>query len=283
MSPSTKHGPCWNLGSPIEAERRRRCWAGLLTLHTYQGMIFRDVDMSYLLSIKSTEPADVNDSDITDKAISQPSSRGEITQMSVMMAKLRLFRLSIQICRHISGPSRLDQHLLHEFDAAIAEEQKQWDTTYLIDGSPNILDANSYAYWCVLQTQLYEAPLLRNYFWLLSGVTSLKALHAAVALNSCLQDISSAVDPGYDLNSFRQEIETLIVHMKDLSGRSHICLRAYRILHHLQVQASTESLLTEGPETEFENLFENLIDIREWMDPDLINSNLDGAFNIFAP
>ncbi|KAK1140442.1 hypothetical protein N8T08_010388 [Aspergillus melleus] len=185
-----------NLGSPIEAERRRRCWAGLLTLHTYQGMIFRDVDMSYLLSIKSSEPADVNDSDITDEAILQPSSRGEITQMSVMMAKLRLFRLSIQICRHISGPSRLDQHLLHKFDAAIDEEQRQWDTTYLIDGSPNILDANSYAYW---------------------------------------------------------------------------------------VQAGTESLATEGPETEFENLFENLIDIREWMDPDLINSNLDGAFNVFAP
>ncbi|KAI9045825.1 fungal specific transcription factor domain-containing protein [Aspergillus affinis] len=313
-----------NLGSLVEAERRRRCWAGLLTLHTYQGMLFRDVDMSYLLNIKSTSPADVNDSDITDEAILQPSSRGEITQMSVMMAKLRLFRLSIQICRHISGPSRLDQQLLHEFDAEIAEEQKQWDAAYLIDGSPNILDANSYAYWCVLQSyahhlylllhrpfhhskapdflpasrercinsgaalvsihrQLYEAPLLRNYLWLLSGVTSMKALHAAVALNSCLQDISSAVDPGYDLNFFRQEIETLIAHMKDLSGRSYICLRAYRILHHLQVQAGTENPPTQGSEAEFENLFENLIDIREWMDPDLINSNLDGAFNIFAP
>lgn len=261
--------------SLIETERRRRCWAGLLTLHTYQGMLFRDVDMSYLLNIKAPQPADVNDSDITDESILRPSSRSKPTQMSVMMAKLRLFRLSTQICRHISGPSRLDQRSLHEFDAAIAEEQKQWDSAYMIDGSPNILDSNSYAYWCVLQTyahhlylllhrpfhhsktpcflptsrercissstalisihrQLYEAPLLRNYLWLLNGVTSLKALHAAVALNSCLQDMPSAVDTRYDLNFFREEIENLIVRMKDLSGRSNTCLRAYQILRHLQ-------------------------------------------------
>ncbi|KAJ5186346.1 hypothetical protein N7449_011110 [Penicillium cf. viridicatum] len=67
--------------SPIETERRRRCWAGLLTLHTYQGMLFRDVDMSYLLDIKSSLPADVNDSDITDEGILHSSSRGQPTQM----------------------------------------------------------------------------------------------------------------------------------------------------------------------------------------------------------
>ncbi|KAB8210939.1 hypothetical protein BDV34DRAFT_185871 [Aspergillus parasiticus] len=307
--------------SPIETERRRRCWAGLLTLHTYQGMLFRDVDMSYLLNIEATPPADVNDADITDEGILPLSSRSEPTQMSVMMAKLRLFRLSSQICRHISGPSRLDQDLLHEFDAAIAEEQKQWDSTYLIDSSPNLLESNSYAYWCVLQTyahhlylllhrpfhhskapcflptsrarcisssaalisihrQLYEAPLLRNYLWLLSGVTSLKALHAAVALYSCLQDTPSAVDPGYDFNSFRQDLESLIVCMKNTSSRSNICLRGYRILRHLQAQAGIENPLIRSPETELETLFENFTDIREWMDSDLINWNLDGAFNI---
>ncbi|GLA45075.1 hypothetical protein AnigIFM63604_003508 [Aspergillus niger] len=257
-----------NMG-PIETERRRRCWAGLLTLHTYQGMLFRDFDMSYLLSIEAPLPADVNDVDITSEGVVQ-QSRSEPTQMSVMMAKLRLFRLSTQICRHTSGPSRLDQQALRNFDAAIADEQKQWDAAYMVDGSPNILDSNRYAYWCVLQTyahhlylllhrpfhhskapyflpmsrercissstalislhrQLYEAPILRDYFWLLSGVTSLKALHAAVALNSCLQD-----DTEHNLDSFRGEIESLIARMADLSSRSHICLRAYRILRHLQ-------------------------------------------------
>ncbi|OJJ68865.1 hypothetical protein ASPBRDRAFT_67645 [Aspergillus brasiliensis CBS 101740] len=307
-----------NLG-PIETERRRRCWAGLLTLHTYQGMLFRDFDMSYLLGIQAPLPADVNDADITNQGIVQPSSRSEPTQMSVMMAKLRLFRLSTQICRHTAGPSRLDQQALRDFDAAIADEQKQWDAAYMVDGSPNILDSNRYAYWCVLQTyahhlylllhrpfhhsrgpcflpssrercisssaamislhkQLYEAPILRNYFWLLSGVTSLKALHAAVALNSCLQD-----DTDQQMDSFRGEIESLIGRMKDLSGRSHICLRAYRILRHLQAQAGTGDRPTGSSETPFENLFEDLTDIREWMDADLIDWNLDGQLNVFAP
>ncbi|GKZ92170.1 hypothetical protein AnigIFM59636_004883 [Aspergillus niger] len=265
-----------NMG-PIETERRRRCWAGLLTLHTYQGMLFRDFDMSYLLGIEAPLPADVNDVDITSEGIVQ-QSRSEPTQMSVMMAKLRLFRLSTQICRHTSGPSRLDQQALRNFDAAIADEQKQWDAAYMVDGSPNILDSNRYAYWCVLQTQLYEAPILRDYFWLLSGVTSLKALHAAVALNSCLQD-----DTEHNLDSFRGEIESLIARMADLSSRSHICLRAYRILRHLQAQAGTGDAQTGSSETPFENLFEDLTDIREWMDADLVDWNLDGQFNVFAP
>lgn len=48
--------------------------------------------MAYFLNIKAVSPADVNDSDITDNGILQPSSHGsERTRMSVMMAKLRPF------------------------------------------------------------------------------------------------------------------------------------------------------------------------------------------------
>ncbi|PYH66957.1 uncharacterized protein BO88DRAFT_427550 [Aspergillus vadensis CBS 113365] len=264
-----------NLGT-IETVRQRRCWADLVTLHTYQGMLFRDFDMPYLLSIQVPQLADVNDVDITNEGIVQQSC-SEPTQMSVMMAKLRLFRLSTPICHHTSGPSCLDQQ-------ALPEDQKQWDAAYLVDGSPNILDSNRYAYWCVLQTyahhlypllhqpfhhskaercisssaalisllrQLYEAPMLRNYFWLLSG---------------CLHD-----DTEHNLEAFRKEIASLIARMKDLPGRSHICLRAYRILRHLH------------SETPFENLYEDLTDIREWMDLDLIDWNFDGQFSVFAP
>ncbi|KAJ5518582.1 hypothetical protein N7453_001004 [Penicillium expansum] len=79
-------------------------------------------------------PADVNDNDITQDGISQPSSVP--TQMSVMMFKVRLFRISTQICHHISGPSRLEVEPLNEFDAIIAEEQQRWDSTYLVDVTP---------------------------------------------------------------------------------------------------------------------------------------------------
>ncbi|KAL4881844.1 hypothetical protein BJY04DRAFT_207324 [Aspergillus karnatakaensis] len=186
--------------NPIETERRRRCWAGLLTLHTYQGILFRDVDISYLLNIHSTAPADVNDTDITDNGMIAPpsSSRAEPTQMSVMHAKIRLFRLSTEICHHISGSSRLDQQLLQHFDAAIAAEQKRWDATYTIDGHPSLLDSTSYAY-C-----------------------------------SCLSDSgSSTASQEYDLHYLHQEMDAMAVRVASLSGRSNICLKAHRALRHL--------------------------------------------------
>ncbi|KAJ5178728.1 hypothetical protein N7492_001938 [Penicillium capsulatum] len=320
--------------NPVETERRRRCWAGLLTLHTYQGILFRDVDMSYLLNIKAALPADVNDSDITDEGMVDPSNRNEPTQMSVMMHKVRLFRLSTAICCHISGPSRLNRGLLWKFDTAIAEEQAHWDSTYLIDGCPKILDSTSYAYWCVLQTyahhlnlllhrpfhhskascflptsrerciassaalisihkQIYEAPLLRNYLWLLNGVTSLKALHAAVALNSCLLDAPAPTDLGHGLASFQEEMDQMILRMENLSGRSQICLKAHRILRHLRsvspwcrdnlgpltldhrTQSGTANIPVESSqiplEGSLENSLENWTDIREWMDTGLID------------
>jgi hypothetical protein len=252
----------------LETERRRRCWVGILTLHTYQAILFRDIDMSFLLDIKTTMPADVNDADITQEGISRPSSAP--TQMSVMLFKVRLFRISTQICHHISGPSRLEVEPLNEFDATIAAEQQRWDSTYLVDGAPNILDS-SYAYWCILQTyahqlylllhrpfrhsrsphflatsrerciassaalmgihrQIYEVPLLRPYLWLLRGVTSLKALHAAVALNSCLLDMP----PSFESGLYREELNKLVLRMENLSRRSAICLKAHRILLQLQ-------------------------------------------------
>lgn len=252
----------------IERERRRRCWAGLLSLHTYQGILFRDVDMTFLLEIKSTLPADVNDSDITEDGITEPSIKP--TQMSVMMFKVRLFRLSTLICHHISSSSRLEVAQLNKFDALIMEEQRLWDSIYLKDGSPSILDS-SYSHWCLLQTyahhlflllhrpfhhsqspsfisssrdrcissglalvvihrQLYEVPLLRHILWLLNGVLSLKALHAAVALNSCLLDMPSS----FESQPYRDELDKLILRVENLSNRSAICGKAYRILRHLQ-------------------------------------------------
>ncbi|CAG7945408.1 unnamed protein product [Penicillium nalgiovense] len=289
----------------LETERRRRCWVGILTLHTYQAILFRDIDMSFLLDIKTTMPADVNDADITQEGVSRPSSAP--TQMSVMMFKVRLFRISTQICHHISGPSRLEVEPLNKFDATIAAEQQRWDSTYLVDGAPNILDS-SYAYWCILQTyahqlylllhrpfrhsrsphflttsrerciassaalmdihrQIYEVPLLRPYLWLLRGVTSLKALHAAVALNSCLLDMPSS----FELGLYREKLNKLVLRMEDLSRRSAICLKAHRILLQLQTQFGAENQQLPNSGTRFEGTIEDWTDMREWFGADLFN------------
>ncbi|KAJ5478690.1 hypothetical protein N7530_004199 [Penicillium desertorum] len=87
-------------------------------------------------------PADVNDADITQEEISRPSSAP--TQMSVMLFKVRLFRISTQICHHISGPSRLEVEPLNEFDATIAAEQQRWDSTYLVDDMPPSFESGLY-------------------------------------------------------------------------------------------------------------------------------------------
>lgn len=253
----------------IEIERRRRCWAGILTLHTYQAILFRDIDMSFLLDIKATMPTDTNDSDIHEDAILETTSSP--TQMSLMKFKLRLFQLSTQICCHISGPSKLDQNLLNEFDIAIAEEQRLWDSVFLVNGAPSLLDHPSYAHWCVLQTyahqlyllihrpfynsqspsflppsrdrcirssaslldlhrQFFELPRLRNYRWLVNGMNSFNALHGAVALASCLLDMPDTFDSTPHWNEFHATVRR----METLQRRSPVCAKAYPMLRHLQ-------------------------------------------------
>lgn len=91
----------------IEFERRRRCWADILMLHTYQAILFRDVNVTALSEMEPKMPADVNDSDIQDDVILQPSSQPK--QMSVIMFKLRLFEISSRVCDHLSSDSKMDE------------------------------------------------------------------------------------------------------------------------------------------------------------------------------
>lgn len=127
-------------------------------LHTYQAISFRDVNMSLLLNTEATMPADVNDVDIRYDAILPPSSKP--TQMSVMKFKFRMFQLSSKICHRLSGNSRLDEATLDHFDSLIFEQQQSWDTVFLLDGSPSILDTSSYAHWCILQLYAHQLYLL---------------------------------------------------------------------------------------------------------------------------
>lgn len=253
----------------IEIQRRRRCWAGILLLHTYQATFFQDVDMSALLNIDAIMPADANDSDIQADTISPPSSQP--TQMSVMRFKIQMFQLSSRICRHLSGSSKYDEAVLSVFDSQVAEQQRQWDTVFLLDGSPRLLDSSSYAHWCILQLyahqlylllhrpfckprtpcfrsasrakcmvsgtallnvhrQLWDLPHLRHYRWLLSGLTSFYAIHGAIALVSCLLAEPETVD----LSPYRADFDAAVARIEKLQTHSQICSKAYPILSHLQ-------------------------------------------------
>ncbi|CAN9458691.1 unnamed protein product [Alternaria alternata] len=102
-------------------------------------MAYQDIDMGYLLNIPATMPADIDDCEVQENIVVRPSTRP--TQMSVTMFKLRLFRLSSRLCRQLSD--RMDRILLTSLDAEIAEEQQRWDSTFLIDGSPSLLDTST--------------------------------------------------------------------------------------------------------------------------------------------
>lgn len=147
----------------IDRERRRRCWAGIQILHTYQALLFRDMDLSVLCNIKAEMPADANDDDIREDVILAPrpsSFLPQTTQMTFMRHRIRIFELSTRICAHICGPDRLDRRLLNSFDEAIAQEEQLWNSIYLVNGSRSILDPSSYAQLCILQTYAHQLYLL---------------------------------------------------------------------------------------------------------------------------
>jgi hypothetical protein len=252
-----------------EKERRRRLWAGILLLHTYQAILFRDVDLSFLLNVQATMPMEVNDSNLQNGSVQLEI--GQITDMSLVKFKVRMFRLSSEICSHLSRHSQYDETTLRRFHEAIQREQNDWDSAFLIDGMPSVLDTASYAHWTILQTyahQLYlllhrpfhhsqsgqfrvesrmtciessaafldlyrqfcELPRLRYYRWIANGMTSFNALHGAVALTSCLLDATDL--PGR--SNYIDAIDSTAARMEKLQKTSPVCAKAYPILRRLQ-------------------------------------------------
>lgn len=145
--------------SRLEIERRRRCWAGLLSLYAYQIVSYPGVDMFFLTNVTAAMPADVNDIDLREDAV-LPASRRP-TQMSIMIFKIRLFKISSRICRHLKGPDKFDERTRDLFDAEIAEEQRLWCATFPLgdDDVPSLLDFSSFAHW-TLQFHAHHLTLL---------------------------------------------------------------------------------------------------------------------------
>lgn len=179
----------------IKRERRRRCWAGVVILHTYQALLFRDTDLSFLCNMKAPMPADANDNDIReDTILTQPDPRipgAGPTQMSLMRFKIRLFHLSTDICNHIASPDRLKEEALARFDSRILEEQQEWDSLYLVDGTRSILDTAGYAHWCILQTYAHQLYLLlhRPFHNSRSGHFRIESREKCVKSSMALMDI----------------------------------------------------------------------------------------------
>ncbi|KAF6818886.1 C6 zinc finger domain-containing protein [Colletotrichum plurivorum] len=217
-----------------EAERRQRCWAGILMLYTYQGILFRNIDLSFLLANNAALPA-------------SESGAGQPSDMSLTKFKLRLFRLSSEICGKISAAARLDEDALVRFDEKIAREQSDWDAAFLVNGAPSILDTSSYAHWCILQTYAHQLYLLLHRpfhrrqsspFRAASREACLRSSAALInlhrqfstALASCLLD--DAGDPR--VSEYKDMLIGVVTRVEGLQNASPVCARAFPVLRHLQ-------------------------------------------------
>lgn len=238
-------------------------------LHTYQGLLFNDADMSFLLNNSGPIPADLNDWNFHDGKGQEVSGRPNST--SLMRFKLRLFQLSTGVCSRISDPA-FDETAMKHYDGLIVSEQHQWDTAFLIDGSPSLLDTESHAHWCILQTyahqlyllihrpfyhsqsprflpssrekylqsskelldihrQIYELPAMRPYRWLVNGLTSFNALQSAVALAVCIIDKTGREGTS---TSDRAVFDAAVQRIEELQKSSPVCARAFPALQNLQ-------------------------------------------------
>ncbi|KAH7310747.1 hypothetical protein B0I35DRAFT_397075 [Stachybotrys elegans] len=301
----------------IQTERRRRCWAGILILHTYQALLFRDTDLSFLCEMKAPMPADANDNDILPYTIlSRPANANEPTHMSLMRFQIRLFHLSTDICNQISSPHRFDEDSLNRLDAAVAAEQQKWDSLYLVDGARNILDTAGYAHWCILQTYAHQLYLLlhrpfhnsRARFRQASRDRCIKSSLALMEIHRQLYELprlkcyrwmvngsitcnalhgavalTSCLLDKHTESDFSQHIAAIdaTVHrLEKLRGCSPACASVYPILRHLQSRLASRDPV-QPAQINVERRFDDWINNIDWFRPDDIGWDFwSGDFSV---
>ncbi|KAF4990268.1 hypothetical protein FGRMN_8576 [Fusarium graminum] len=294
----------------LERQRGRRCWAGILITHTYQALCFRDIDLTFLVNMKAIMPAWVNDSDITEQSIIEPppQSPNRLTDMTLIKFQVRLFEISTQICSHISSSDKLNQALLHQYDAAVSKEQIEWDAVYLVNGGRSILNTAGYAHWCTLQTYAHQLYLLlhrpfhssrSNNFraesrekCIKSGLALLDIHHqffelprlkcyrwlvkgaiSCNALHGAVALTSCMLDmpDDSDMTEHISAIDAAVIRMEALKMKSPACSNVYRVLRCLRSYLSRREPTQTVMTEDLETRFEDWANSVDWFNPDAID------------
>ncbi|KAK6373568.1 hypothetical protein LTS17_008060 [Exophiala oligosperma] len=115
---------------PVEAEERRRCWAGLKMLYQNQATCMGNL-LPNPVSAEVDLPADVNDEDITENGVLSPQdidlpfSRRPPTQMTYILYKFRLYKVATDVCRATLSFLPLKSRTLRLLEARIKQEQDE--------------------------------------------------------------------------------------------------------------------------------------------------------------
>ena len=127
----------------IECEERRRCWAALMMLYTWQNVTMGNLGASHTEFKANTKlPADLDDEDIVNGRPLPVASFGRPTQMSYMIPKFRLFDLGAEMSDKALRVREPASSVLQYFDQKILAEQKSWDAQYRMDTVSSRLPAH---------------------------------------------------------------------------------------------------------------------------------------------
>lgn len=141
----------------VEAEERRRCWLGLVTLLCNQNMAITGLDI-YLsvFSSRVLPPAEVCDEDIVQGQPGPIATSVGINPISYLIRKSRLFQISSEICDPVLAARPDDPTApLQRLDAAIRAELDPLEESYasMLRSNSSVIHTNlllSFAHHLVL-------------------------------------------------------------------------------------------------------------------------------------
>ncbi|KAJ5685549.1 hypothetical protein N7536_008168, partial [Penicillium majusculum] len=120
-----------------------------------------------------------------------------------------------------------------------------------------------------LHGRLFSLPILRPYRWYVYGVTSLYAIHGAVALASCLLDNQGG---NLDTSHYRLLFDAAVDRIAKLQDRSQVCSKAYPFLQYLQSMWFPGQFQWARPTgTQLGNTLDEWIDNADWLKHDTVN------------
>ncbi|KAF3892482.1 C6 zinc finger domain-containing protein [Trichophyton interdigitale] len=147
--------------SLVEAEERRRCWAGLIMLHMIQKISFRNLDRQRL-SRDVRLPLDANDLDLMKNSgltMDQLRHPTGPTQMTYLLFKFRLYDIALAICNEIFS-SEASPAVIAKLDNDITSQQELWSARYHSDTSVEPLPSQHFAHINILFGYSHQLRLL---------------------------------------------------------------------------------------------------------------------------
>ncbi|EKV05043.1 hypothetical protein PDIG_38710 [Penicillium digitatum PHI26] len=140
----------------VEAEERRRCWLGLVTLLCNQNMAITGVDIyQSVFSSRVQPPAEVCDEDIIQGQPGPIATSAGINPISYLIRKSRLFQISSEICDPVLAARPDDPTALQRLDAALRAELDPLERSYasMLGSNSSVMHTNlllSFAHHLVL-------------------------------------------------------------------------------------------------------------------------------------